>query len=171
MAVELLMPRLGWTMEEGVFVRWLKQDGDQVQPGDLLFTIEGDKASDDIETFESGILRISPDAPAPGTILPVGARLGYIVQPGEPPPFETTDDRPPTTDHRPPATMNDRPRTTDNGPRTTRQGPAISPRARRVAAELGVEWAAVAGSGRSGRIVERDIRALARRPLAAEVRA
>ena len=121
MAVELLMPRLGWTMEEGVFVRWLKQDGDQVQPGDLLFTIEGDKASDDIESFESGILRIPPDAPAPGTTLLVGARLGYIVQPGEPPPFETADDRPfaltqgrrPTTD--PPEHVEGQGRRTTNG--------------------------------------------------------
>src|SRR5258705_9541509 len=99
MAVELMMPRLGWTMEEGVFVQWLKQDGEQVRPGDLLYTIEGDKASSDVESFESGILRIPPDAPAPGATLPVGALLGYIVQPGEPAPFER-DHRPPTTDHR-----------------------------------------------------------------------
>jgi pyruvate dehydrogenase E2 component (dihydrolipoamide acetyltransferase) len=172
-------------MEEGVFVQWLKRDGEQVQPGDLLYTIEGDKASDDVEAFDSGILRLPPDAPAPGVTLRVGALLGYIVQPGEPAPFEvddrrpTTDDRRLTNDQRP--TTNDqrpredheasRQRTTDNGQRTTRQGPAISPRARRVARELGVAWAGIVGSGRTGRIVERDIRAAALRPPAAEVRA
>src|SRR6185295_7971886 len=108
MAVELMMPRLGWTMEEGIFVQWLKQDGEQVRPGDLLFTIEGDKASDDIEAFDSGILRIPPNAPAPGVTLPVGALLGYIVQPGEPAPFEV-DDRRPTTDDQRPTAINDSP--------------------------------------------------------------
>src|ERR1043165_1028394 len=154
MAVELLMPRLGWTMEEGVFLQWLKGDGEQVRPGDLLYTIEGDKASSDVESFESGILRIPPDAPAPGTTIPVGTLLGYIVQTGEPAPFEH-DHRPPTTDMyrrplrgglapRPPtptmyrgpsvaASIPDpRPPTPDPRP------PAISPRARRVARELGV---------------------------------
>jgi pyruvate dehydrogenase E2 component (dihydrolipoyllysine-residue acetyltransferase) len=176
MAVELLMPRLGWTMEEGVFVQWLKQDGEQVRPGDLLYTIEGDKASNDIESFESGILRIPPDAPAPGTTLLVGALLGYIVQPGEPAPFEATDHRPPTTDmYGGPSVAASgvaasgvatpsvaAPTTNDNGQRTTDNRPMISPRARRVARELGVAWAALVGSGRTGRIVERDVRAAAR---------
>src|SRR6187551_482438 len=88
MAIEILLPRLGWTMEEGVFLEWLKQDGDVVQPGDLLFLIESDKATNEVETFEHGILRIAPDGPQPGATLPVGAVLGYLVQPGERAPFE-----------------------------------------------------------------------------------
>ena len=119
MSVELLMPRLGWTMEEGVFVQWLKRDGEQVRSGDLLFTIEGDKASDDIEAFDSGILRIPPDAPAPGVTIRVGTLLGYIVQPGEPAPFEV-DDRRPTTDDRRPTTDDRRP-TNDQRPMTNDQ--------------------------------------------------
>jgi pyruvate dehydrogenase E2 component (dihydrolipoyllysine-residue acetyltransferase) len=170
MAVELLMPRLGWTMEEGVFVQWLKRDGEQVRPGDLLYTIEGDKASDDVESFDGGILRIPPDAPPPGTTLPVGALLGYIVQPGEPAPFETKDEGRKTkderrrTDHEPPAVDDER-RTTNGDRRQShrKDGPAISPRARRVAGELEVSWAGLTGSGRSGRIVERDVRAAAGR--------
>ena len=88
MAIEILLPRLGWTMEEGVFVEWLKRDGEQVQPGDLLFTIESDKATTEVESFEQGILRLPPDGPQPGSTLPVGAVLGYLVQPGERAPFE-----------------------------------------------------------------------------------
>jgi pyruvate dehydrogenase E2 component (dihydrolipoamide acetyltransferase) len=170
MAVELLMPRLGWTMEEGIFVQWLKHDGERVQMGDLLYTIEGDKASNDVESFESGILRIPPDAPAPGTTLPVGALLGYIVQPGELAPFERAGR--PTTDHRPPTSAlpldklgNRAAEGTDHGRPAIdrgRRGPAISPRARRVADELGIAWAALTGTGRTGRIVERDVRAAAR---------
>ena len=83
MAYEVTMPRLGWTMEEGIFGEWLKQDGDDVQPGDLLFTVEGDKATQEVEVFEGGILRLPPGAPASGDVIPVGALLAYIVQAGE----------------------------------------------------------------------------------------
>src|SRR5262245_50123113 len=83
------MPRLGWTMEQGVLVEWLKRDGDSVKAGDILFTVESYKAVNEVESFESGILRIPPDSPPPGSTLPVGGLLAYIVQPGEPAPFET----------------------------------------------------------------------------------
>jgi pyruvate dehydrogenase E2 component (dihydrolipoamide acetyltransferase) len=186
MAIEILLPRLGWTMEEGVFVEWLKQDGDLVQPGDLLFLIESDKATNEVETFERGVLRIAPDGPQPGSTLPVGAVLGYLVQPGERAPFEAEaenrEPENPRTENHPEGTRprtrepenqassitNHKPRTTDNGQRTT---PTISPRARRVATELGIDWAGLAGSGRTGRIVERDIRALVARVPAGQVRA
>ncbi|MBC8078277.1 MAG: 2-oxo acid dehydrogenase subunit E2, partial [Chloroflexales bacterium] len=175
MAVELVMPRLGWTMEEGVFVEWLKRDGEQVQVGDLLYTIEGDKATDSIEAFDGGILRIPPAAPAPGTTLQVGALLGYIVQPGELAPFEHPDvgqqvvaDDPPTVAASVSLGAGAPQAQVTNGSRNTSE-PAISPRARRVAADLGVAWMALAGSGRTGRIVERDVRAAAmqRTPAAA----
>src|SRR5258708_5093843 len=81
------MPRLGWTMEEGSVVEWLKKDRDLVQQGEIIFTVEGDKAVSEIESFDSGILRIPPDSPSPGTVIPVGRLLAYLVQPGEPVPF------------------------------------------------------------------------------------
>jgi pyruvate dehydrogenase E2 component (dihydrolipoamide acetyltransferase) len=180
MAIEILLPRLGWTMEEGVFVEWLKQDGDLVEPGDLLFLIESDKATNEVETFENGILRIAPDGPQPGSTLPVGAVLGYLVQPGERAPFETTDDRRRTTDdgqrittngHSAPNPQPPTPNPQPPTPNSRRTGPTISPRARRIATELGVNWASIVGSGRTGRIVERDIRALAARSPAGQVRA
>lgn len=179
MAIEILLPRLGWTMEEGVFVEWLKHDGDTVQPGDLLFSVESDKATVEVESFDTGILRLPPDGPKAGATLPVGAVLGYLVQPGEHAPFEqaepmnqqaTTDDRQPTTDNR--QLTNDRNTAAFiSQPLTPRHSPAISPRARRVAAELGISWGTLSGSGRTGRIVERDIRAAAAQPPAGPVRA
>jgi pyruvate dehydrogenase E2 component (dihydrolipoamide acetyltransferase) len=180
LAIEILLPRLGWTMEEGVFVDWLKQDGDAVQPGDLLFVIESDKASNEVEAFESGILRIAPDGPQPGSTLPVGAVLGYLVQPGERAPFEITDEERRTKDEGQPITTNGHLDTSPQSPvpnlqsavpNPRRVGPTISPRARRVANELGIDWAALTGSGRTGRIVERDIRALAAQAPAGQVRA
>jgi len=88
MAIEIVMPKLGWTMEEGVLAEWAKHDGDAVHVGDVLFTVESDKALNEVESFENGILRLPPDSPPPGTTVRVGALLGYIVQPGERAPFE-----------------------------------------------------------------------------------
>ena len=45
MAIEITVPRLGWTMEEGTFLGWLKQEGDYVRAGEPLFTLEGEKAT------------------------------------------------------------------------------------------------------------------------------
>src|SRR5215510_9570130 len=89
MAVEIVMPRLGWTMEEGVVVEWLKHDGDAVKVGDVIFTVESDKALNEVESFEDGILRIPPDSPPPGEKVPVGGLLAYLVKPGEAAPFDT----------------------------------------------------------------------------------
>ncbi|MCL4506228.1 MAG: 2-oxo acid dehydrogenase subunit E2 [Chloroflexi bacterium] len=143
MAIEILVPRLGWTMEEGVFVEWLKRDGETVRQGDLIFRLEGDKALTEVESMDDGILRIPPDAPQPGATVPVGALLGYLVAPGERAPFEPSLPVTPSP-----------PLPTSSAP----AAPTISPRALRVAKELGVDWAALRGSGRTGRIVEADVR-------------
>ena len=170
MAYEVTMPRLGWTMEEGVFGEWLKQDGDEVKAGDLLFTVEGDKATQEVEVFEGGILRLPANAPASGDVIPVGALLAYIVQAGESLPEESghaarqvaqteQEGAARRTASVPAAAQNassSRHLAADGG-----GTPTISPRARRVAGELGVDWAQLRGSGRTGRIVERDVRAAA----------
>ena len=66
MPIEIIVPRLGWSMEEGAFVAWLKKDGEHVNAGEALFSIEGDKAVQEIESIDSGILRIAANAPKPG---------------------------------------------------------------------------------------------------------
>jgi pyruvate dehydrogenase E2 component (dihydrolipoamide acetyltransferase) len=171
MATEVVMPRLGWTMEEGSIVEWRKRDGEAVQAGEILFVIESDKAAIEVEALGSGILRIPADAPPPGAVVPIGTRLAYLVAPGEPTPGSVADapavPAPDATGDtvsgrtlQPPAS-----RSTLAQPATGT--PAISPRARRVASELGVDWTRLASSSRSGRIVERDVRAAAER-LAAQ---
>ena len=153
MPIEIVMPKLGWTMEEGVLAEWIKRDGDQVKPGDILFTVESDKALQEVEAFDSGILHIPPDAPPVGSMVPVGGLLAYLVQPGEeiasvrveevrtiPLPVERV-----SIPHQSPDRRN-------------AAMPTISPRAKRVAAELQVDWTELKGSSRSGRIVERDVR-------------
>jgi pyruvate dehydrogenase E2 component (dihydrolipoamide acetyltransferase) len=181
MASEIYMPRLGWTMEEGTFGAWLKQDGETVRAGDLIFTVEGDKATQEIESFDSGILRLPPDAPQPGDIVRVGALLGYITQPGEAAPFAaqpvgaTTNATGSTAQPVRHLSSATRQISSEDGQSTNqnlKSKIAISPRARRVANELGVDWTQVNGSGATGRIVERDIRAAAsQKALESKVRA
>src|SRR3954470_16015022 len=83
MPIEIIVPRLGWSMEEGAFVAWLKQDGDTVRAGEALFSIEGDKAVQEIESIDSGILRIALNAPKPGEPVRVGTLLGHLLAEGE----------------------------------------------------------------------------------------
>src|SRR5262245_56570675 len=83
MAHEIRVPRLGWSMEEGTFVRWLKADGELVRAGEPLFRMEGEKARQEIEAVDSGTLRIDPSGPAEGAVVAVGAVLGHLVAPGE----------------------------------------------------------------------------------------
>lgn len=163
MAIEIAMPKLGWTMEEGILDEWIKRDGDEVQPGDIIFVVESDKALQEIEAFDGGILRISPDAPPVGSTVRIGELLAYLVQPGEAPPFERLDAD--SAAPAPDASATELPaeasavRAVEPVRRSRKGGPAISPRAKRVALELDIDWTALTGSGSSGRIIERDIRA------------
>ncbi|MBX7168016.1 MAG: lipoyl domain-containing protein, partial [Pirellulales bacterium] len=86
MPYEIRIPRLDWSMEEGTFVNWLKQPGEQVAVGDPLFELEGDKALQTIESIDAGTLHVPADAPQPGSVVAVGALLGYLLAPHEAPP-------------------------------------------------------------------------------------
>jgi pyruvate dehydrogenase E2 component (dihydrolipoamide acetyltransferase) len=161
---EIVMPRLGWSTEEGTLIEWLKQDGDPVRTGDVVCVIESDKAQLEVEAFEAGVLRIPAGSPAPGVKVPVGTLLGYVLAPGEALPAAGSHGAPsPLPAPAPesgglPGTAVVAARATT--PATGRGGgPTVSPRARRIAAELGVDWSGLRGSGRTGRIVERDVRA------------
>ena len=58
MSHEIRVPRLGWSMEEGTFVRWLKQPGEAVRAGEPLFELEGDKATQAVESLDAGTLHV-----------------------------------------------------------------------------------------------------------------
>ncbi|MCX7432180.1 MAG: dihydrolipoamide acetyltransferase family protein [Planctomycetia bacterium] len=85
MAVEISIPRLGWSMEEGVFAGWLKQPGDVVKAGDPLFMLEGEKATQEIESIGEGVLHLAPDTPAAGQTVLVGRAIGQLCAAGEKP--------------------------------------------------------------------------------------
>lgn len=162
MAIEVVMPRLGWTAEEGILKEWLQPSGARISAGDPLFTVEGDKAVEEIDSLDNGILHIPPDSPSPGQSAPVGTVLAFILAEGESPPSV----EPSTLSSGPSQAVDaDRKpfRETASDAAATSEAirKAISPRARKLARELGVDWSRLQGSGRTGRIVTRDVQAAA----------
>jgi pyruvate dehydrogenase E2 component (dihydrolipoamide acetyltransferase) len=167
MPTPIYMPRPGQMTEECTVQTWLKHEGDAVHKGDVMFEIETDKASMEVESFDEGvILRILV---AEGQTVPVNTVVAWVGQAGEAipdsPAIVAPDDpvqasvepvvvagTAPTASAAPMTASATRPR----GGRL-----AISPRASGLAAELGVDPRSVVGSGPGGRIVEHDIRAAA----------
>lgn len=157
MPIPITIPRLGWNMEEGVFGGWLKKDGDEVRAGEVVFTLESEKATEEIESLDSGTLHFASDSPKAGDPVIVGAVIGYLLQPGETPSNVSES-----------AVNTAQMKVADNRSKPVIQSvricerPAVSPRARRTARRLGIDWTEVEGSGRNGRIRECDILAAER---------
>ena len=151
-------------MEEGKFLAWLKQDGDFIKEGEPLFTLESDKAAQEVEAIDTGILHIAPDGPQPGDIIKVGHVLGYLLAEGESAPvanqpeIKTRQLSEPLQSgennliHSPAPIL---------PPTKSRTETPASPRARRAAKTHRVELAALAPTGKGGRIRERDVLAAA----------
>lgn len=165
MTIEVVVPRLGWSMDEGTFVEWLKREGEFVRRGDMLFVIEGDKAAQEVESFDEGFLSIPASAPKSGDRVRVGQTLAHLVAAGD---SAAIDPAAPANDARSEAAdlEQDNPLSTSShkhivSANEARKRPRSTPRARRKAAELGVDWSTLVGGGRSGRIRERDVVAAA----------
>ena len=75
MAVEILLPKIGFSMNEGQIAEWLAKDGDQVSEGQPLFSLEADKSTNEVEAPATGTLRIIAQT---GETYEVGTVLGYI---------------------------------------------------------------------------------------------
>lgn len=154
MAIPVTVPRLGWNMEEGTFVEWLKADGDAVRPGDAVFRLEGEKAAEDVEALDAGVLRIPDGGPKPGDRVAVGAVIGFLVQDGEAAPqLAAATPKQTATVAVPEAPVVTTVRADDGGSQ------AVTPRARRLAARNGIDAANLRGTGRNGRVRERDVTA------------
>jgi pyruvate dehydrogenase E2 component (dihydrolipoamide acetyltransferase) len=179
MATEVTIPRLGWNMDEGIFVGWLKSDGQHVSAGEPLFRLEGDKATQDVESLDTGILRIPPNGPKDGDKVFVGTLIGYLVALGDEAHFEADVNLGSAVHHVAQLREGEAPSVPEKAAARTEFGELsraeprppgmkvrISPRARRVARELGVDALGLRGSGHDGRIVERDIHAAAQRQTA-----
>lgn len=75
MATEILLPKIGFSMNEGVLAEWLVKDGETVKEGQMLFLLEADKSANEIEAPASGVLKITAQ---PGETYTVGTVLGTI---------------------------------------------------------------------------------------------
>lgn len=158
MAFEIKMPQLGLTMEEGTVAQWLKQEGDTVAKGDVLLEITTDKLTSEIESEADGVLL--KIVAKEGEDVPVKGLLGYIGEAGETvgdaAPAAAPAAAAPAPAEVPVAAPAPAPAAKADGSRIR-----ISPLARKTAAKLGVDYQNLAGSGPSGRIVQKDILAAA----------
>jgi pyruvate dehydrogenase E2 component (dihydrolipoamide acetyltransferase) len=154
---EVVVPPLGQTVDTVTLVSWYKEEGQAVTQGEMLFAIETDKATLDIEAPASGVLRRV--TAGPGDEVRVLSTIAYITAPDAhlaetPPIVEAEPVRQKFT-----AAMPIGEGTGSNRQQWRKERVFISPRARRLAEEEGIQWAAVPPTGPQGAIVERDVRA------------
>ena len=180
MAADVTIPRLGWSMEEGVFAGWIKKPGEAVKPGEPLFMLEGEKATQEIEAVDGGVLHLAPDAPADGQTVLVGRTIGKLCAAGETPtwsagaapvaPSAPAAAAPPAA----PAANPPHPVAKPAAPPAAAPGPApgngrhappqsipaaASPSVRRLARQMGIDLATVAPQLPGGRLSVEDLAA------------
>src|SRR5580658_9795093 len=192
--MNILMPQLGETVAEGKITKWFKSAGDAVQPGDNLFEIETDKVSMEVPATEAGVLteiRVSEGEVVPvGAVVAViggaGVAAAAAPSPGaaasKPSPAVADTSKPsaaaaPVSAPKTPAApapqqpikldpfFEVRTPARNFGPAKLPGGASVTPLARRLASEAGIDLSRLRGSGPHGRIVARDIEA-APRPAA-----
>ncbi|MEQ9693221.1 pyruvate dehydrogenase complex dihydrolipoamide acetyltransferase [Shimia sp. SDUM112013] len=164
MPVEILMPALSPTMEEGTLAKWLVKEGDEVQSGDVIAEIETDKATMEFEAVDEGIM--GPILVAEGTeAVKVNTVIALLLEDGE----DAGDVAAAT-----PASMAKEESPAPDSGSAPQPAPAAapvapvsasgervfaSPLARRIAADAGVDLGSISGTGPRGRIVKKDVEA------------
>jgi pyruvate dehydrogenase E2 component (dihydrolipoamide acetyltransferase) len=172
MATSVVMPALEMAQETGKIVSWVKKEGDTIRKGEILLEVETDKAVVEIEASADGVLGgIKSQA---GDVVPVGTTIAWILAPGEKVPAETASAAPAartmTEQARPAAsapTPSAAPRTSTPAGSPSSGGVQVSPKAKRLAKELGVDVATVKGTGPDGTITSDDVTAAANARAAA----
>src|SRR6266851_2322517 len=159
MAFSVVMPALEMAQETGKLIAWRKKEGDRVTKGEPLLEIETDKAVMEVEAPADGIL--AGITGSVGADIPVGQTIAWIVAPGEAPPAEKASAisaapaaRGKTESHATPVAAGALQPAAATGGR-------VSPKARRLAKELGVDIASLRGSGPGGEILASDVQAAA----------
>jgi pyruvate dehydrogenase E2 component (dihydrolipoamide acetyltransferase) len=154
MPTEVLMPKLGLTMEDGQIVEWKKNEGERVAKGDILYVLETEKVTFEVEATESGVLgKILAQV---GDVVPIGCVVAYMLAEGEKlsdlPDLATTIETE-AKEVREPSAMG-RPSTAKA--RISHEV-RISPLARKMAEQHGLDASALVGTGPEGRIVKEDV--------------
>ena len=159
MPINILMPALSPTMTEGNLAKWLKNEGDTVEAGDVIAEIETDKATMEVEAVDEGVLgKIVVPEGSEG--VAVNAVIGVLIAEGED--AAAIADTPAPAEKPVPAVETAAQGAAETPP--ARSAPeeriAASPLARRMAAQAGLDLAVISGSGTGGRIVKADIDAV-----------
>jgi pyruvate dehydrogenase E2 component (dihydrolipoamide acetyltransferase) len=157
MAISVVMPALEMAQETGKLLAWRKNEGEQVSKGEPLLEIETDKAVVEVEAPADGLLAgITAQI---GDEIPVGQTIAWLVEPGEQPPTATPTRSPSARA----TTTPDRVRSAAPPAVEGRAAaaPQISPKARRLAQELGVDISRIRGTGPVGTITSEDVQAAA----------
>ena len=156
MPVDVVMPKLGLTMEEGLIVEWKKKEGDEVKKGDILFVLETEKVTYDVEAPEDGVL--GKIVVAEQETVPVGAVVAYLLRPGE----SAADiagaavEKPGTEA----STQEVRAEETTSGspqPQSSDTRVKATPLAKKIAREYNIGLDTITGSGPGGRIIREDV--------------
>jgi pyruvate dehydrogenase E2 component (dihydrolipoamide acetyltransferase) len=164
---QFVMPALGADMEAGTLLAWRIHPGEIVKRGDIVVEVHTDKADIEVEVFTSGVVeRLLVE---PGTLVPTGTPLALILEEGE----EAAAAPAPAPEQAPapaPAEAAPAPEAAAAPPGPPAVSPErilVSPSARQLAAELGVELAGLKGTGPNGRILRRDVQRAAEAGAAA----
>ncbi|MDD8023406.1 MAG: pyruvate dehydrogenase complex dihydrolipoamide acetyltransferase [Paracoccaceae bacterium] len=164
MAIEILMPALSPTMEEGTLAKWLVKEGDSVSSGDILAEIETDKATMEFEAVDEGI--IGKILVAEGTAgVKVNMPIAVLLEEGD-----SADAAPAAKAAAPAAPTAPAPVAVNAAPAAAKADGArvfASPLARRIAADKGLNLTSIKGSGPHGRIVKADVEGANTTPKAA----
>ena len=154
-----MMPKLGLTMQEGTVTSWLVASATPVSTGVAVLAISTDKIETEIEVEADGVLH---HAAPEGAAVACGEVVAWLCEPDEVPPATATGNTPA-------ARTDEQPSRDADAVTATREGDRlfVSPNARRVAADLGVDVHLISGSGPGGRIVSEDVVAGAGAPRAA----
>ena len=160
MAELIIMPKLGFDMAEGTLLRWLISEGDQLAQGDVIAEIETDKATIEVESQFSGVVRKL--VVEEGSSVPIGAPIAIVADAGESIDFETilaasASSSAEPADPAPEPRMMDHALSSSDGNGRLPGGVKASPVARRLAEEFNINLKSLEGSGQGGRIVKRDV--------------
>ncbi len=155
MAISVVMPALEMAQETGKLVSWLKKEGEQVKKGEMLLEVETDKAVVEIEAQSDGIL--GGVTATTGDVIPVGQTIAWLLKPGESVPQQAVAVQTGRTGAAAvPAAAGASAGQAPAEPASA-AGARISPKARRLAREHGVDISGIKGSGPGGEILADDI--------------
>jgi pyruvate dehydrogenase E2 component (dihydrolipoamide acetyltransferase) len=157
MAIKIQMPKMSDTMEEGRIIKWLKKEGDRVQPGEVIAEIETDKANMDMEAYDEGILL--KIVAKEGTRVPLGGLIAILGSEGE----DISSLLGGTNSEKEGGSVSSSSMKDETKSMIATVNKSIdnriksSPLARKIAKEKGIDLNQIHGSGPSGRIIKRDV--------------